>query len=62
MLRHHPQVVENDHLAVVNAALRPFWVDAVPWTFEGTPAGPVVVGGLQGEHSEAIRDELGLDR
>ena len=62
VLRHHPQVVENEHIAVVDTPhFGSLWVDAVPWTFEATPAGPVVAGGLQGEHSEAIRDELGLD-
>jgi crotonobetainyl-CoA:carnitine CoA-transferase CaiB-like acyl-CoA transferase len=63
VLRHHPQVVENDHLARIDSPhFGSLWVDAVPWTFEANPAGPVVAGGLQGEHTQEIIAELGLDR
>jgi hypothetical protein len=46
-------VVDSPHFGVLLA-------DAVPWTFAATPAGPVVAGGLQGEHTEEVRAELGL--
>jgi crotonobetainyl-CoA:carnitine CoA-transferase CaiB-like acyl-CoA transferase len=61
-LRLHPQVVENRHLAELDTPhFGHLVVDAVPWDFSATPAGPVVAGGLQGEHSEQIRAELDLD-
>lgn len=62
VLRHHPQVVENRHLDHLDTPhFGSLVVDAVPWDFDATPAGPVVAGGLQGEHSEQIRAEFGLD-
>ena len=62
VLRHHPQVVENGHLASLDSPhFGSLVVDAVPWTFEASPAGPVVAGGLQGEHTDEIRAELDLD-
>jgi crotonobetainyl-CoA:carnitine CoA-transferase CaiB-like acyl-CoA transferase len=62
VLRHHPQVVANGHLAELDTPhFGRLVVDAVPWTFEATPAGPPVAGGLQGEHSDEVRAELGLD-
>lgn len=62
VLRFHPQVIENHHLDVIDTPhFGRLVVDAVPWDFEAAPAGPVVAGGLQGEHSDEIRAEFGLD-
>lgn len=61
-LRHHPQVTANQHLVEIETShFGTLTVDQVPWDFSATPAGPVVAGGLQGEHSAQIRAELGLD-
>ncbi len=61
-LRHHPQVTANQHLVEIETPhFGTLTVDQVPWDFSATPAGPVVAGGLQGEHSAQIRAELGLD-
>ncbi len=62
VLRHHPQVVDNDHLAHLDTPhFGSLTTDAVPWSFAASPAGPVVAGGLQGEHTEKIEAEFGLD-
>lgn len=62
-LRHHPQVVDNGHLAEIESPhFGRLWVDAVPWTFDGEPARPVTPGGLQGEHTADVIAELSLDR
>lgn len=63
VLRHHPQVLENSHIDHIETPhFGGLYIDAVPWDFEKTPAGPIVAGGLQGEHSDEIIDEFGLDR
>lgn len=62
VLRHHPQVTENGHIDFIETPhFGGLHVDAVPWDFESTPAGPVVAGGLQGEHTDEVIAELGLD-
>jgi CoA:oxalate CoA-transferase len=62
VLKHHPQVTANRHLEHLDTPhFGSLVVDSVPWDFGATPAGPVTVGGLQGEHGEQIRAEFGLD-
>jgi crotonobetainyl-CoA:carnitine CoA-transferase CaiB-like acyl-CoA transferase len=62
LLRSHPQVVANQHLVQLDTPhFGSLTVDAVPWDFTATPAGPVVAGGLQGEHSAQIRAQFKLD-
>jgi crotonobetainyl-CoA:carnitine CoA-transferase CaiB-like acyl-CoA transferase len=60
-LRYHPQVVQNRH--IVDLAT-PHWgtlsVDGLPWQFTKTPAGPIRPGGLKGEHTDEVLQELGI--
>jgi CoA:oxalate CoA-transferase len=60
-LKHHPQVVHNDHIVELQT---PHWgtlaVDGVPWKFGQTPAGPIRPGGLQGEHTAEVLQQLGI--
>ena len=59
--RRDPQITENGLLQDI---MTPHWgtlcVDAVPWQFEKTPAGPIRPGGLKGEHTDAVLKELGI--
>ena len=59
--RRDPQITENGLLQDV---MTPHWgtlcVDAVPWQFEKTPAGPIRPGGLKGEHTDAVLKEFGI--
>lgn len=60
VLRHHPQVVQNNYLLELNT---PHWgtlyTEGLPWSFDRTPAGPIRPGGLIGEHTAEVLAELG---
>jgi crotonobetainyl-CoA:carnitine CoA-transferase CaiB-like acyl-CoA transferase len=60
-LRYHPQVRQNQQIVELQT---PHWgtlnVDGLPWKFEKTPAGPIRPGGLKGEHTDEVLQELGL--
>jgi len=59
--RRDPQITENGLLQDV---MTPHWgtlcVDAMPWQFEKTPAGPIRPGGLKGEHTDEVLKEFGI--
>ncbi len=58
-LRHHPQVVANQHLVEVSTPRYGTLVlSGVPWDFESTPALPPVLGGVAGEHTAEVLAEL----
>jgi crotonobetainyl-CoA:carnitine CoA-transferase CaiB-like acyl-CoA transferase len=58
-LQYHPQVLQNQHIVDLST---PHWgtltVDGLPWKFSKTPAGPIRPGGLKGEHTEEVLQEL----
>ena len=61
-IRTHPQVAANTHLLELDTPhWGRLWVENVPWRFERTPAGPVRPGGLQGEHTEQVLAEFGIE-
>ncbi|MFN0090230.1 MAG: CaiB/BaiF CoA transferase family protein [Acidimicrobiales bacterium] len=57
----HPQVLANEHLVEIDTPhWGRLWVEGVPWRFVNTEAGPVEAGGLTGEHTAEVLDELGI--
>ena len=60
-LRHHPQVIENDAMSVVeHPHYGTIYQDGVPWQFSKADRLDLVPSPQMGEHTEELFRELGV--